>query len=77
MAKVAQKEIKTGKSGEPLIVKVPVGTLVKRNGEVLADLKFDGEEAVIARGGDGGFGNAHFKSSVRQTPRVSELWRKR
>ena len=67
------KRNKTGKSGEDLIVKVPVGTLVKRDGEVLADLKFDGEEAVIARGGDGGFGNAHFKSSVRQTPRVAEL----
>ncbi len=67
------KRNKTGKSGEPLIVKVPVGTLVKRNGEILADLKFDGEEAVVARGGDGGFGNAHFKSSVRQTPRVAEL----
>ena len=67
------KRNKTGKSGEPLIVKVPVGTLVKRNGEVLADLKFDGEEAIVARGGDGGFGNAHFKSSVRQTPRVAEL----
>ena len=67
------KRNKTGKSGEDLIVKVPVGTLVKRNGEALADLKFDGEEAIIARGGDGGFGNAHFKSSVRQTPRVAEL----
>ena len=67
------KRNKTGKSGEPLIVKVPVGTLVKRNGKILADLKFDGEEAVVARGGDGGFGNAHFKSSVRQTPRVAEL----
>lgn len=67
------KRNKTGKSGEDLIVKVPVGTLVKRDGEVLADLKFDGEEAIIARGGDGGFGNAHFKSSVRQTPRVAEL----
>lgn len=67
------KRNKTGKSGEPLIVKVPVGTLVKRNGEILADLKFDGEEAIVARGGDGGFGNAHFKSSVRQTPRVAEL----
>ena len=67
------KRNKTGKSGEPLIVKVPVGTMVKRDNEVLADLKFDGEEAVIARGGDGGFGNAHFKSSVRQTPRVAEL----
>ena len=67
------KRNKTGKSGEPLIAKVPVGTIVKRDNEVLADLKFDGEEAVIARGGDGGFGNAHFKSSVRQTPRVAEL----
>ena len=67
------KRNKTGKSGEDLIVKVPMGTLVKRDGEILADLKFDGEEAIIARGGDGGFGNAHFKSSVRQTPRVAEL----
>ena len=67
------KRNKTGKSGEDLIVKVPIGTLVKRDGEILADLKADGEEAVIARGGDGGFGNAHFKSSVRQTPRVAEL----
>ena len=67
------KRNKTGKSGEPLIVKVPVGTLEKRSGEILADLKFDGEEAVVARGGDGGFGNAHFKSSIRQTPRVAEL----
>ena len=67
------KRNKTGKSGEDLIVKVPVGTLVKRDGEILADLKFDGEEAIIAHGGDGGFGNAHFKSSVRQTPRVAEL----
>lgn len=67
------KRNKTGKSGEDLIVKVPVGTLVKRDREILADLKFDGEEAIIARGGDGGFGNAHFKSSVRQTPRVAEL----
>mgnify|MGYP000898897043 FL=1 len=67
------KRNKTGKSGEDLIVKVPVGTLVKRDREILADLKFDGEEAIIARGGDGGFGNTHFKSSVRQTPRVAEL----
>lgn len=67
------KRNKTGKSGEDLIVKVPVGTIVKKDGEILADLDFDGEEAVIARGGDGGFGNAHFKSSVRQTPRIAEL----
>lgn len=66
------KRNKRGKSGEPLFVKVPVGTVVRRDGEVIADLSADGQEVVIAKGGDGGFGNAHFKSSVRQTPRVAE-----
>ena len=61
-----------GKSGEDLIVKVPMGTLVKRDGKVVADLTGHGQQAVIAHGGDGGFGNAHFKSSVRQTPRMAE-----
>ena len=67
------KRNKTGKTGENLIVKVPVGTLVKKEGIILADLDIDGKEVIIAKGGDGGFGNAHFKSSVRQTPRVAEL----
>lgn len=62
-----------GKSGSDLIVKVPMGTLVKRDGEVIADLVTNGQRVVIAKGGDGGFGNAHFKSSVRQTPRMAEL----
>lgn len=61
-----------GKSGEDLIVKVPMGTLVKRDGAVIADLTENGQRQVIAHGGDGGFGNAHFKSSVRQTPRMAE-----
>jgi GTP-binding protein len=64
---------KQGKSGDDLIVKVPVGTLVRRDGEVIADLTQNGQRIVIAKGGDGGFGNAHFKSSVRQTPRIAEL----
>ena len=49
------KRNKRGRSGEPLLVKVPVGTLVKRDGVVVADLTEAGQEAVIARGGDGGF----------------------
>lgn len=61
-----------GKSGENRIVKVPMGTLVKRDGTIIADLTENGQRVVIARGGDGGFGNTHFKSSVRQTPRHAE-----
>ncbi len=62
-----------GRGGKDLIVEVPVGTVVRKDGVVLADLAVDGREAVIAKGGDGGFGNAHFKSSVRQTPMIAEV----
>ncbi|MDB5177635.1 MAG: obg, GTPase obg [Candidatus Saccharibacteria bacterium] len=67
------KTNRAGRSGEDLIVKVPMGTVVKRDGLVIADLIHNGEQKIIAVGGDGGFGNAHFKSSVRQTPRMAEL----
>ena len=62
-----------GRSGKDLLVEVPIGTIVKRDGQVIADLTHDGKKAVIAKGGDGGFGNAHFKSSVRQTPVIAEV----
>ena len=62
-----------GRAGKDLIIEVPIGTVVKRDGVVIADLTHDQEEAVIAKGGDGGFGNAHFKSSTRQTPIIHEL----
>ncbi len=61
-----------GKNGEDLIVSVPRGTVVARDNETLVDLSELGQETVVARGGDGGYGNAHFKSSVRQAPRVAE-----
>lgn len=66
------KRDRHGKSGKDLIVKVPMGTVVRRDGEVIADLTENGQQVIIARGGDGGFGNAHFKSSTRQAPRISE-----
>lgn len=62
-----------GRSGKDLIVEVPIGTVVKRDGQILADLTKDQQEAIIAKGGDGGFGNAHFKSSTRQAPLIAEV----
>ncbi len=62
-----------GKSGDDLTVKVPAGTQVYDTDELIADLTTPGQTAIIARGGDGGFGNAHFKSSTRQAPRVAEV----
>lgn len=64
---------KHGRSGKDLIVAIPVGTVVTdQNGIVLADLADDDQTVVIAKGGRGGFGNAHFVSSVRQAPKFSE-----
>lgn len=67
------KAKRTGRSGADFVVNVPVGTVVRRDGRVIADLTAHDQQVIIARGGDGGFGNAHFKSSVRQTPRIAEL----
>ncbi|MBI5357987.1 GTPase ObgE [Candidatus Saccharibacteria bacterium] len=63
-----------GKRGEDLVVELPVGTVISNNeNKVIADLTTVGQREVIAKGGDGGFGNAHFISSTRQAPRVAEL----
>ncbi|MDR1032579.1 MAG: GTPase ObgE [Candidatus Nomurabacteria bacterium] len=67
------KQNMAGKSGENLVVKVPVGTVVMRGSNTIADFTTDGQEMIVAKGGKGGFGNAHFKSSVRQTPRIAEI----
>jgi GTP-binding protein len=67
------KRRRHGKSGKDLEVAVPVGTVVNdMDGKVLADLTSDGQTVVIAKGGKGGFGNAHFVSSTRQAPRIAE-----
>jgi GTP-binding protein len=67
------KSRKHGRSGQDLMVMVPVGTVVTdQEGRLLADVDADGKRAVIAHGGKGGFGNAHFVSSTRQAPQVAE-----
>ncbi len=70
------KQQKAGKAGKDLQVRVPIGTIIQRDEVVLADLTQDTQIAVIAKGGKGGFGNAHFKSSTRQAPRVAEVGEK-
>ncbi|MCL2075231.1 MAG: GTPase ObgE [Betaproteobacteria bacterium] len=60
-----------GAGGEDIVLKVPVGTVVYNadNNEQLADLSVDGMKALLAKGGKGGLGNIHFKSSVNRAPR--------
>jgi GTP-binding protein len=64
---------RNGKNGEDLILFVPVGTQVLYEGKCIADLKKHNDASCIVKGGKGGFGNAHFTSSIRQTPRFAEL----
>ena len=60
-----------GKSGEDIELRMPVGTVISEleSGELIADLAQHGERALIAKGGQGGFGNIHFKSSTNRAPR--------
>ena len=60
-----------GKGGDDLILKVPVGTTIsnEETGEVMADLAAHGQRALVAKGGKGGLGNLHFKSSTNRSPR--------
>lgn len=61
----------TGAQGEDLVIRVPVGTIVRdaETEDVLFEILADGEERIAARGGAGGLGNIHFKSSTNRAPR--------
>jgi GTPase len=63
-----------GRAGNDLIIEVPPGTLVhdRDRGHLLSDLKTSEDEVVVARGGRGGHGNAHFKSATNRAPRQVE-----
>jgi GTP-binding protein len=60
-----------GAAADDIVLRMPVGTIVSdaETGEVLVELLEAGERALLARGGDGGFGNLHFKSSTNRSPR--------
>ncbi len=65
---------KTGAAGRTLVVKVPAGTQILADDKdtLIADLTEEGQRAVLARGGDGGFGNAHYKTSTNRAPRRAD-----
>jgi len=60
-----------GASADDIELRMPVGTLIRdeETGDLIADLAKDGERALLARGGQGGLGNVHFKSSINRSPR--------
>jgi GTP-binding protein len=66
--------LRTGADGKDEILEVPLGTVAKdaETGEVLFEITKDGEERILTKGGRGGLGNWHFKTSTRQTPRFAQ-----
>ncbi len=68
------KRNRFGKKGEDLYIRVPVGTMIfdKETGHLMKDLCENGDELVAAKGGKGGRGNVHYKSSIRQAPSFAE-----
>lgn len=63
----------SGKDGEDLILRSPVGTIISHDGEVVADLKFVGAQYSAALGGNGGWGNHHFATSIKQAPEWAKV----
>lgn len=68
------KQTSTGADGKDVLVEVPLGTVIKdtNTGSILKEITEDQQEFIAAKGGKGGMGNAHFKSSTNQTPRYAQ-----
>lgn len=64
----------TGRSGKNLVIKVPIGTIIREetSGRIMADLIINGETFLAAKGGRGGRGNSHFATPTRQTPKFAK-----
>lgn len=74
IGRFGEGDLRTGRSGEDAVLRVPVGTIIKdtETGEVVADLDEPGKRAVLAKGGKGGHGNAYYKSPVNQAPHKAQ-----
>jgi GTP-binding protein len=68
------KQTSTGANGEDVILEVPLGTVVRdtETNTILFEITEEGEEKIVLKGGKGGLGNSHFKSSTNQTPRYAQ-----
>lgn len=68
------RDMKTGKSGDDIVIRVPVGTIARdgASGEMIGEVLRPGERVLLAKGGRGGLGNVHFKSATNQAPRYAQ-----
>lgn len=75
---IGGNSLKDGKNGSDILIKVPVGTIIKdcESEKVIADLNENGKQVIIAKGGKGGKGNSNFATSTNQAPRYAEKGKK-
>jgi GTPase len=69
-----QRDMKTGKSGEDIVLRVPAGTIARdgASGDLVGEVLAPGDRLLLAKGGRGGLGNVHFKSATNQAPRYAQ-----
>ena len=68
------KNLSTGADGEDVYIEAPLGTIIKdaETGVIIGEIEEDGQEVIIAKGGKGGKGNAHFKTATNQAPKYAQ-----